>query len=188
MLIGRFVFKKIIYGFLVMLGVTTAVFLIFNILPGDPARLMLSQNATQEQIDAINKDLGRDKPIHIQYFKFLNDLSPISIHDFSDPDNYWYFNTSKYSGVPLFSVSENKSLVMKYPYMGKSYVTKRKVSDIIVKKLPSTALLAVSSIVLASCLGILIGILCAIRKNSLFDKSALVFAVYMQKASSSKIL
>ncbi|MCC7303182.1 MAG: ABC transporter permease [Bacteroidia bacterium] len=61
--------------------------------------------------------------------------------------------------------------------MGKSYVTKRKVSDIIVKKLPSTALLAVSSICLASCLGIIIGIICAVRKNSLFDRSALVFAV-----------
>ncbi len=177
MLIGRFILKKCLYGFLVMLGVTTAVFLIFTILPGDPARLMLSQNATQEQIDAINKDLGRNRPLHIQYFKFLNDLSPISIHDFSDPDNYWYFNTSKYSGTPMFSVSESKSLVLKYPYMGKSYVTKRKVSDIIIKKLPSTALLAVSSIVLASCLGIFIGIICAIRKNSLFDKSALVFAV-----------
>lgn len=160
-----------------MLGVTTAVFLIFTILPGDPARLMLSQNATQDQIDAINKDLGRDKPLYMQYFRFVNDLSPISIHDFSDPDNYWYFNSSRYSGTPLFSVSENKSLVIKYPYLGKSYVTKRKVSDIIVKKLPSTAVLAVSSIVLASFLGIIIGIVCAVRKNSLFDRSALVFAV-----------
>ena len=60
MAIYRFIIKRVLYGSLVMLGVTTAVFFIFNVLPGDPARLMLGQNATQEQIYAINKDLGLD--------------------------------------------------------------------------------------------------------------------------------
>jgi ABC-type dipeptide/oligopeptide/nickel transport system permease component len=177
MAIYRFILKRIFYGSLVMLGVTTAVFFIFNVLPGDPARLMLGQNATQEQIDLINKDLGRNKPLYIQYLMYLNDLSPISIHDASDPDHYLYFNPKKYTGAELFSVSETKTLVIKYPYLRKSYITKRKVSEIIADKLPTTALLAVSSIVLASILGIIIGIICAVKKNSLFDKSALVFAV-----------
>ena len=177
MAIYRFIIKRVLYGSLVMLGVTTAVFFIFNVLPGDPARLMLGQNATQEQIDAINKDLGRDKPILVQYLIYLNDLSPLSINDVSDPDHYLFFNPTKYSGAALFSVSESKSLCLKYPYLRKSYITKRKVSEIISEKLPPTAILAVSSIVLASLLGIIIGIISAIKKNSLFDKSMLVFAV-----------
>ncbi len=177
MTVWKFILKRTFYGFLVMLGVTTIVFFIFNVLPGDPARLMLGQNATQEQIDAINKDLGRDKSILVQYLMYLNDLSPISVHDVSNPDHFLYFSSSKYSGTPLFSVSENKSLVLKYPYLRKSYITKRKVSEIIIEKLPPTALLAVSSIVIASCIGIFIGVICAVKKNSLFDKSALVFAV-----------
>ena len=45
------------YGLLVLLGVITVVFLLFNVLPGDPARMMLGQRADQASIDAINKDL-----------------------------------------------------------------------------------------------------------------------------------
>ena len=49
-----------------MWGVVTIVFFLFNVLPGDPARMMLGQNAPKEQIDAINKDIGRDKPALVQ--------------------------------------------------------------------------------------------------------------------------
>src|ERR1051326_811692 len=117
-----------------MFGVTTVVFLLFNVLPGDPARMMLGQNATQEQIDAINKDLGRDKPIATQYLMYLNDLCPISIHNVTDPDHYLYLNPKKYSAVKLFNISSTKAIVLKYPYLRRSYITKRNVSEIIIDK------------------------------------------------------
>ena len=41
----RYVGKRLLYGFLVLLGVVTLVFFLFNILPGDPARMMLGQHA-----------------------------------------------------------------------------------------------------------------------------------------------
>ncbi|MDP1746397.1 MAG: ABC transporter permease, partial [Bacteroidota bacterium] len=63
----KFIIKRLFYGFLVLLGVITVVFLLFNVLPGDPARMMLGQRADQASIDAINKDLGRDKPITTQF-------------------------------------------------------------------------------------------------------------------------
>ena len=69
------------YGFLVMWGVITIVFFLFNVLPGDPARMMLGQSATKEQIDAINKDIGRDKPVFVQYILYLNDISPFSVYE-----------------------------------------------------------------------------------------------------------
>ena len=175
--VGKFILKRIFYGILVMFGVTSVVFFLFNVLPGDPARMMLGQNATQEQIDAINKDLGRDKPIATQYLMYLNDLCPISIHNVTDPDHYLYLNPKKYSALKLFNVSSTKAIVLKYPYLRRSYITKRKVSEIIIDKLPATAILALASIVLASCLGIILGMFAAVNKNSLFDRSSLVFAV-----------
>lgn len=174
---ARFIFKRLFYGMLVMFGVTTVVFFLFNVLPGDPARMMLGQNAQQEQIDAINKDLGRDKPIATQYLMYLNDLSPISVHNVTDPDHYLYLNPKKYSAIKLFNISSTKAIVLKYPYLRRSYITKRKVSEIIIDKLPATAILAVASIVLASILGIVMGMFAAIYKNSVFDRSSLVFAV-----------
>ncbi|MGZ6533555.1 MAG: ABC transporter permease, partial [Bacteroidia bacterium] len=102
----KFIVKRLFYGFLVLLGVITVVFLLFNVLPGDPARMMLGQRADQASIDAINKDLGRDKPMTTQFFMYLNDLSPISIHDPTNKDHFLYLNPDKYSSyIKLFPVS-----------------------------------------------------------------------------------
>ena len=91
----KFILKRLLYGFLVLLGVITVVFLLFNVLPGDPARMMLGQRADQASIDAINKDLGRDKPMTTQFLMYLNDLSPLSMHDPVDTDHYLYLNPAE---------------------------------------------------------------------------------------------
>ena len=93
----KYVRKRILYGILVMIGVVTLVFFLFNILPGDPARMMLGQRADQESVDLINRDLGRDKSIGLQYLNYLNDLAPISFHNNSDTLAYFYLDPSKYS-------------------------------------------------------------------------------------------
>jgi peptide/nickel transport system permease protein len=175
----KFIIKRLFYGFLVLLGVITVVFLLFNVLPGDPARMMLGQRADQASIDAINKDLGRDKPITTQFLMYLNDLSVISVHDPNDKDHYLYLNPDKYSSYQkLFPISSTKTIVLKYPYLRRSYITKRKVSDIIIETLPETTVLAFSSIAFGSFFGILLGIFSALKKNSWFDKSALIFAIF----------
>ncbi|CAN5505309.1 ABC transporter permease [soil metagenome] len=175
----KFIFKRLFYGFLVLLGVITVVFLLFNVLPGDPARMMLGQRADQASIDAINKDLGRDKPMTTQFLMYLNDLSPLSIHDATHKEHYLYLNPEKYSSfTKLFPVSSTKVLVLKYPYLRRSYITKRKVSDIVIETLPETAILAFASITFGAFFGILLGIFSAIKKNSWFDKFSLIFAIF----------
>ncbi|MCW3070212.1 MAG: transporter permease [Bacteroidetes bacterium] len=176
---AKFIIKRLIYGFLVLLGVITVVFLLFNVLPGDPARMMLGQRADQASIDAINKDLGRDKSLTTQFIMYLNDLSPLSVHDPVDKDHYLYLNPDKYSSyTKLFPVSSTKVLILKYPYLRRSYITKRKVSDIIKDTMPATVVLAFSAITFGAFFGILLGIWAAIKKNSWFDKSSLVFAIF----------
>ena len=175
----KFIIKRLFYGFLVLLGVNTLVFLLFNILPGDPARLMLGQRADQESIDAINKDLGRDRPVFVQYIMYINDLSPLSIHDVVDKEHAMYFDTiDKYTDAQkLFHVSASKILALKYPYLRRSYITKRKVMDIISDAFPETALLATTSILFAAFWGILGGVLAAVNKNRWFDRTSSVLAV-----------
>ncbi len=174
----KFILKRLFYGFLVLLGVITVVFLLFNVLPGDPARMMLGQRADKASIDIINKDLGRDKTMTIQFLMYLNDLSPISVNDPTNIEHYLYLNPNKYTSFKkIISISSSKIIILKYPYLRRSYISKRKVSDIIIETLPETAVLAFSSILFASFFGILLGIYSALKKNSWFDKSALVFAI-----------
>lgn len=172
----RFIIKRLWYGLLVLLGVITVVFILFNILPGDPARMMLGQRADIASVEAINKDLGRDKPLHIQYLNFLNDVSPLSVHDRRDAENYWYFNGEKYSGFRLIGLG-NKGLYVKKPYLRRSYQSQRPVSDILAEAFPKTMLLAGVSILFALVFGLAIGIFIAVKKNAFIDKIALVFSV-----------
>ena len=46
-----------------MFGVVTVIFFLFNILPGDPAQMMLGQNQNSAQLDVVKKKYGFDKPL-----------------------------------------------------------------------------------------------------------------------------
>jgi peptide/nickel transport system permease protein len=174
----RFILRRLWYGLLVLTGVVTVIFLLFHALPGDPARMMLGQRADMASVEAINKDLGLDKPLVTQYLNFLNDLSPISFHNTSDPGNYWYLDSKKYGRVlKLAPVKKTGVIVLKKPYLRRSYQTKREVTEMIAKAFPNTLLLATVSIVFAMIVGIIIGTLCALYKNTFFDKTSLVFSV-----------
>lgn len=171
----QFVLKRLFYGLLVLFGVISIVFLLFNVLPGDPARMMLGQRADIASIEAINKDLGLDKSLPAQYFGFLNDLSPISIHNTQNEESFWFLSKDKYEYVGLISFA-NQKLVLKKPYLRRSYQSKRKVSEILAEAFPKTILLASVSIVFAIVLGIFIGIVVAVKNNKLLEKFALVFS------------
>lgn len=172
----HFIIRRLIYGFLVLIGVLVVVFLLFNVLPGDPARMMLGQRADQESIKAINRDLGLDKPLTIQFIMYANDLSPLSVHNTTDENHYLFLDNEKYSYTSLFSFGE-KALVFKYPYLRRSYQSKRKVSEIISQSMPATAVLALTSMIVATFLGIFLGIISAIKKGTFFDNFNLVFSV-----------
>jgi len=183
--VGKFILKKFSYGVLVLFGVITTIFFLFNVLPGDPAMVMLGQRASKQAVEEIHRDLGTDKPIFEQYLNNLNNLSPISLHNYVDTKDLWYLNPEKYTWTPLFKVGNKKVIVLKFPYLGKSYITKRNVSEIIKDTLPETAVLAFASIIIASVVGIFLGIVTATRKNSVLDRSIFVFATVVGMSAPS---
>ena len=164
-----YIFNKIFYGIFTLFGVITVIFFLFNVLPGDPARMMLDQREDSEQLQNIRIKYGFDQPITTQYLYYLNDLSPISIHS-ANPKNYTYLSEENYTYTKLFSVYK-KNVVLKYPYLRKSFQKNdKKVSDVILETLPNTAVLAVSAIVIAIITGIFLGILSALYKDTFFDR------------------
>lgn len=174
----QFILRRLIYGFLVLVGVLVVVFLLFNVLPGDPARMMLGQRADQESIKAIKRDLGLDRPLFVQFIMYANDLSLVSVHHVKDEDHYLFLDNEKYSYTRLFKIGENWSLVMKFPYLRRSYQSKRKVSEIIGQSMPATIVLALTSMLIATVLGIFLGVISAIKKGTYFDNFNLVFSVF----------
>lgn len=171
----RYVGKRLLYGLLVLLGVVTLVFFLFNILPGDPARMMLGQRADEESIALINRDLGRDRPVMIQFAGYLNDLIPISFHNNSDPESFFYLSADKYDYTTLLRLSST-SVVLKKPYLRRSYQSQRKVSEVIGAAFPQTALLAVVAMLFALAVGITLGVVSALHKDSWIDRTTLVIS------------
>jgi peptide/nickel transport system permease protein len=57
----------------VLLGVSIVVFFMVRAIPGDPAQIMLGQQASQEQVQQVRENMGLDKPIFVQYGLFLKD-------------------------------------------------------------------------------------------------------------------
>lgn len=163
--------KKSFYGFLVMLGVLSVVFALFAILPGDAARMTQGQRTDVASLEAVRKEFGLDKPKHIQFALYINDLSPISIH----PDDS--SNQQKYNYQKITKIGSQNCLVIKWPYLRRSYQTQKKVSDILLETIPNTAILALASMIFASIVGIFLGILAALNKDTWIDKSAMSFAI-----------
>lgn len=162
--------NKSIYTALTLFGVVTVIFLLFNVLPGDPAQMMLGQNEDAEQLLRVKKKYGFDKPLRTQYFYYLNDLSVISFHS-TNTDDYTYLKEGKYAATALFTLGKTTTVV-KWPYLRESFTKQgKKVSQIIGETLPNTFILAVSSITIAIILGLIFGVISALFKDSWLDKS-----------------
>ncbi len=165
----RYTLQKLGYALLTLFGVVTVIFLLFTLLPGDPARMMLGQNETAEQLAVVKKKYGFDQPVSVQYIRYLNDLSLVSFHSKNQAD-YTYLSEGKYSATQLFSIG-NTNVVLKFPYLRESFQKNGKeVSEVIAETLPNTFILAVSAIVIAMFIGVLLGIISVFFKDEFIDK------------------
>lgn len=162
--------RKLLYGFAVMAGVILVVFVLFNILPGDPARMTMGQRSDVQSLEAVRKEFGLDRSKPIQFFLYINDLSPISIHSNTAE------NQEKYAYQQLVKISDDV-LVIKLPYLRRSYQTKRDVTTILSETVPNTFVLALTAMIFATIIGVLLGVLSAVHKGSWIDNAANSFAI-----------
>ena len=136
---------------------------------GDPAQMMLGQQENKEQLAIVRKKFGFDKPLMTQYFYYLNDLSPVSVHSYSKT-HFTYYTKEKYQGLDLFQAKRFRC-ILKLPYLRTSYhKNQKKVSQIIKETFPNTFILASVSIGLALFLGVFLGVLTAVKQDTILDK------------------
>jgi ABC-type dipeptide/oligopeptide/nickel transport system permease component len=73
--LARYIFKRILIGIPILFFVVTAVFFAFRLIPGDAARIIAGDEAPQERVEQIRRDLGLDRPAIVQYGAYLADLA-----------------------------------------------------------------------------------------------------------------
>ena len=67
----RYIIKRLLMMIPILMGITLIVLLFIDIAPGDPARIILGNKASSEQIDQLTEDLGLNRPFYVRYFDFL---------------------------------------------------------------------------------------------------------------------
>jgi peptide/nickel transport system permease protein len=77
----EYVLRRIAGMVVVMFIVTTIVFLISHIIPGDPAAVMLGSDATASDVAALRARLGLDAPLPLQYLDFLRSVAALRLGD-----------------------------------------------------------------------------------------------------------
>jgi peptide/nickel transport system permease protein len=164
---GRYLIRRSFYGLLVLMGVVATVFFLFQGF-GDPSRLVIGQRADAATQENIRKELYLDQPRWKQFVLYCNDISPIGIHSRSE---------IREKGLRGLFIGGNTTLGIKWPYLRRSYQSKKEVWDILMEALPGTLLLATAAMVLATILGIGLGVLAAIKKNTWLDTSSIFVSV-----------
>jgi ABC-type dipeptide/oligopeptide/nickel transport system permease component len=122
-----------------ILMTVTIIFFVLRVLPGDPAEVILGDNANAQAIEQMREKLGLNLPVHEQY---LNYLGSIIQADF-----------------------------------GNSLTTGRSVSSQILSLFPYTLELAFGSVLLATLIGVPIGIVSALKRNTITDAAIRLFAL-----------
>ncbi len=133
---------------------------------GDPARMVMGQSGDSTTIANIKKELYLDQPKWKQFLLYVNDVSPIAIHSSEEIE--------KKQLQGLF-IGGEKNLAFKIPYLRKSYLTKKEVWDVLMEVLPGTLMLAFAAMLIATVLGIFLGVTAAVKKDTWMDTSS-VFA------------
>jgi peptide/nickel transport system permease protein len=163
-----YLFKKAAYALVVLLGVVMLVFVMFQGF-GDPARLIVGQTGDKKTLDNIRKELYLDQPKWKQFLYYLNDVSPIAVHSKASIEK---------KGLKGFFIgSGNNQLAFKIPYLGKSYQTKKTTVSVLTEALPGTIVLAVTAMLFACVVGIFLGVIAAVYKNTWIDQTAIFSSI-----------
>ena len=67
----RFIIRRILLALPVLLGIMTAVFILLQLIPGDPALALAGEKASVEQVERVREEFGLNRPLPVQYAYFL---------------------------------------------------------------------------------------------------------------------
>jgi len=135
-----YIITRILLTIPTLLLLLSMVFLIMRVLPGDPVALHFEKKATPEQMESMRRALGLDKPLWTQYIEYLGGLVDIGY--------FWEHG---------------------YPNLGKSMQTFEEVGGQIFSAFPATLELAIYSMIIATIIGILLGVVSSKSYNSILD-------------------
>lgn len=139
----KYILKRILFLIPILLGVSAIIFALKTITPGDPARQILGNSATEEQVQAKREELGLNDPVVVQYLRYIKNI--VTKGDFGD---------SYRTGAPVLSE--------------------------ILPRLWTSAKITLGAVIIGALIGIVLGIISALKKYTWADSLVLVISMFFQ--------
>ena len=134
-----FVIKRIAMSIPVLIGITALLFIMLNVIPGDPIALLMKEHASADVINRVRAQMHLDDPLIMRYFRFL------------------------------FAALQGD--------LGVSIKLNRDVTTLILNAFPSTLILTICAALVSWVIGIPVGVLSAVRRDSLLDHLFMGFSL-----------
>ena len=135
----KFIAKRLVSMIPVLLGVTLIIYLIMSMAPGDPAKVILGEQATPEQIAELREEMGLNDPVLVQYGRYISGLVRGDMGE--------SYNSGLPCQVEMFA------------------------------RFPNTLRLATVAVTISVILALPLGVLAAVKQNTLFDGISMVIAL-----------
>ena len=138
----KYILKRLLLLIPIILGVSAIIFTLKTLTPGDPARQILGNDATEEQIQAKRDELGLNDPAVVQYVRYIGGIC--------------------------------------HGDFGESYRTGEPVISEILPRLGTSAIITLGAVAIGAIVGVLLGILSALKKYTWVDSLVLVISMFFQ--------
>jgi peptide/nickel transport system permease protein len=149
----RYIVRRLLWVVVLLFAISILSFMMFFLLPGDPAAQAVPKGATPETLALIRHRMGLDLPVYKQYLDFLH-------------------------GPDLIGAGHASGVLNWPPNLGWSFRNQEPVLNTILDRLPVTASLTIGSAFFWLLIGIPIGVQAALRPRSLRDRAAMGFALF----------
>jgi peptide/nickel transport system permease protein len=146
--VAAYIVRRVLLMITLLFILSIAVFVLFNMLPGDPARLTCGKSCTPIVIEQNRHRLGYDLPLHEQYIKFVSGI---------------FFGR-------VFSPESPQPIVCEAPCLGYSFNRHEEVLSLIARSAPVTFWLAIGAFIIWIVVGVSLGIFAALRRGRWPDR------------------
>ncbi len=134
-----FVIKRIAISIPVLIGITALLFIMLNVIPGDPIAMLMKEHASADVIERVRAQMHLDDPLLTRYFRFL------------------------------FAAVQGD--------LGVSIKLNRDVTTLILNAFPNTLVLTICAALVSWIIGIPVGVISAVRRDSLLDHLFMGFSL-----------
>lgn len=150
----RYIIRRLMAAAAILFLIIAITFVIFRVLPANPAVLTCGRACTPERIDEISHLLGLDKSLPRQFLDYLTGI----------------FTGRTYGTGP-------GTIQCPFPCLGFSFQNNLPVWDLLMDRLPVSASIAIGAAALWLLVGVGAGVISALRKGSIWDRGAMVIAL-----------